>query len=757
MEEIYHLLIDIQNLNELFKNDKTQIINALQNAQIGQAIGKKDFKDLEEKVEQIYQLLRFFLLFVDFNIYFLNQTEINKSHSCKFISKNIRDIINLVQINNILYIMLIKIIRLTHFNYKQIMKITKLSVIVYTINIVMTISYQKIYTFLNQGPKTKENAKIKLKMIKLNTYMLFLLCLANQQEQWDTIYQSFQDEYTMDASGWIVSSNFNGILFSACIGIRLFGGFNVFGTNAIISKQFSLPPHYQIKVTLEFWKIDGWDDEFVYTIVDDTLWQKNYQWWEGIALCGRGGGWNEIVENVTVTMNHNSESLVFAMTSNLNEPPYYESWGIRDFTQSIVRCPSGCLYCSEKDYNNCYQRIGILSLWHEQIELDGWMKNDKIQPATSKCISFDLVGGYLNLAPGDKLEKIIQNLSPHYTMQINFQFWIIDTRWYYNEYFQLFVDDQLFNQTDNRSANLYSTCGSTIELKLYLILNLNGITARAYWGIRAFNIYIAKCCKGCDQCIGPLKTDCILCSSDWVFYKNICTNTPPMPLSQISISQIKDSESDLRVPIEIDLLEVDQQINTQGNFTLSVKNIYKFLTVQVYLKCLPKTRIKSQFQNRLQDSNQYSFFKSCQQTFNAVIYNLKYEQRIITEQEIIVNTSDKQCVIYQVIKVVDELPFFIKILEIIIEDFLIYIIYDIFYSKHQMYYIFFDLFNNVRYLRGQMAFFNQYLLHFLKNPLFCIKLTHLYVFFFRGYLQNYQPYLEYPETKQKICKYFQYN
>ncbi|CAK93036.1 unnamed protein product (macronuclear) [Paramecium tetraurelia] len=363
-------------------------------------------------------------------------------------------------------------------------------------------------------------------------------------------------------------------------------------------------------------------------------------------------------------------------------------WGLRDFTLAIVRCPSGCLYCSDNDYNNCYYWIGFLSLWQESIELEGWMKNDNIQPATYKCVRFELVGGYLNLASNDKLYKIFQNLSPHYKIQINFQLWIIDTRQFQGEYFQfqLFIDDQIYNQTVFSDIDFYSICGGSNGLeniynivvslphtsqscKLTMRTSPNAAT-NAYWGIRAFNIYLAKCCKGCDECFGPLKTECTVCSSEWVLYKNLCTNSPPMLLSQISTSQIKDLQSDDRIPIEINLLEVDQQINTQGNFTISVKNQYKFLTVQVYIKCLPKTRIKSLFQsNKLQDSYQYSFFLNCQQAFNTVIYNVKYEQRIIREQEMIINTSDTQCVIYQVIRVIDELPLFVKILEIIIEDF----------------------------------------------------------------------------------------
>ncbi|CAK93051.1 unnamed protein product (macronuclear) [Paramecium tetraurelia] len=545
-----------------------------------------------------------------------------------------------------------------------------------------------------------------------NIFIFITLCLAKTQEQWDIVYQSFQDLNSMDESGWTVSNNYNGLLFTTCNGSRLFGGFNAFGYSTIVSKHFSLPPHYKINFTFEFWKIDFCQIDQVYFFLDyeeywtnyPQLWsdpkysqwlndrnnysqwlndRNNYsQWQEEYELCKSksGSGWYEETEILTGIFKHDSESLIFIIYSYVKG-----GWGFRDFTLSIVRCSSGCLYCSDNDYNNCYQWVGILSLRHESIDLDGWMQNDNIQPATSKCLNFDLLGGQPNLALNDRLEKIIQNLSPHYKIQINFQSWLFNYHWDYNFYFQQLVDDQIYYQTKFLLATFDFLCGpynnsgsiSNIAVtqphsssQCNISMRFTVSDSNGYWGIRAFNIYLAKCQNGCDECVGPLKTEFTVCSSGLVLYNNICTNSPPMLLSQISTSQIKDLQSDDRIPIEINLLEVDQQINTQGNFTLSVKNQYKFLTIQVYVRCHPKTRINSLFQsNKYQDSYQYSFFLNCQQAFNTVNYNLKYEQRIIKEQEMIINTSDTQCVIYQVIRVIDELPLFVKILEIIIEDF----------------------------------------------------------------------------------------
>lgn len=36
--------------------------------------------------------------------------------------------------------------------------------------------------------------------------------------------------------GWVVSNNLNGNLFTICNGFTLFGGYNTFGKNSIVSK-----------------------------------------------------------------------------------------------------------------------------------------------------------------------------------------------------------------------------------------------------------------------------------------------------------------------------------------------------------------------------------------------------------------------------------------------------------------------------------------------------------------------------------------
>ena len=57
--------------------------------------------------------------------------------------------------------------------------------------------------------------------------------------------------------------------------------------------------------------------------------------------------WNDVVDVIDVTFDHNQPTLIIIMSSTLNEKADNESWGIRDFELSIVKCPAGCSVCNK--------------------------------------------------------------------------------------------------------------------------------------------------------------------------------------------------------------------------------------------------------------------------------------------------------------------------------------------------------------------------------------------------------------------------
>jgi hypothetical protein len=75
---------------------------------------------------------------------------------------------------------------------------------------------------------------------------------------------------TSNSEGWTVTGAKS--QSSSCSGVALFGGFNVFGTGAAITKVIgNIPIHNALRLRLQFWKIDSWDNEFARIYVDGVL------------------------------------------------------------------------------------------------------------------------------------------------------------------------------------------------------------------------------------------------------------------------------------------------------------------------------------------------------------------------------------------------------------------------------------------------------------------------------------------------------
>ncbi|CAD8168402.1 unnamed protein product [Paramecium octaurelia] len=132
-------------------------------------------------------------------------------------------------------------------------------------------------------------------------------------------------------------------------------------------------------------------------------------------------------------MNHNSESLMLILFSYYTISLYQRAVGDLEI-----------LLCQFQDVLRVAM-IFIIVIIGEVLSHRGmnqWVgENDNTQPAIYICVSFDLVGGLPNLAPADKLEKTIENLTPQNKIQVNLQIWKIDSQ--NNENFQLLVDDQI--------------------------------------------------------------------------------------------------------------------------------------------------------------------------------------------------------------------------------------------------------------------------------------------------------------------------
>ena len=97
----------------------------------------------------------------------------------------------------------------------------------------------------------------------------------------------------------------------------------------------NLPLHNAMRLRLQFWKIDSWDNEFAKIIVDGIeVWSRQFIYYQGFpgSICGQNyNEWNENIVDIDVTFNHIDSAAKVTITTTLDQAADDESWGVRDF------------------------------------------------------------------------------------------------------------------------------------------------------------------------------------------------------------------------------------------------------------------------------------------------------------------------------------------------------------------------------------------------------------------------------------------
>ncbi|CAD8146564.1 unnamed protein product [Paramecium octaurelia] len=166
-----------------------------------------------------------------------------------------------------------------------------------------------------------------------------------------SIFNSYED--------WIIN-NGRGSTFSTCNSQTIFGGFNNFGVDTSVTRFFgNLDSHYEMKIEMEFWRIDRWGFDQLKIIVDDDLqFQKTYRTMGSTPdYCG-GGGYDDQYELISLRFPHKRKTAWVYIYVSYNTD-FNQSWGFRTFKMSIEQCPQGCGMCSSNDYPQCLR-------WHYQ-------------------------------------------------------------------------------------------------------------------------------------------------------------------------------------------------------------------------------------------------------------------------------------------------------------------------------------------------------------------------------------------------------
>ncbi|CAD8178192.1 unnamed protein product [Paramecium pentaurelia] len=486
--------------------------------------------------------------------------------------------------------------------------------------------------------------------MKLNFYLGFLhLFFAISQTTLSTIYTLLPG---LDkTASWFIN-DFYGCQISNCKEYDIFGEFGVFGETKLPSLNLKLLRHYSLRISFKFWKIDYWNvDPFYLTEDNDEQTSQLFEG-QGSNFCGSGGSQNKELP-VPLIVTTEPQSLVFQMTSNLDEDTYYESYGFRDFIIEILECPEGFLFC--QDYISDWKILNnIASYWLNSISSEGWLIDNNQQFSSS---------GSNILHQGQIMKKFIQNVPKHFKIKIILKLWVMGVKQNLNFIFKIDEQVQFINinalsqqnigcvnsQLVNINNITINNDHSSPEIRLEMYTENNQPQSR-FWVVQSFDLYVAQCSIGCEDCNGGLETQCNNCFKKWGFLDGKCIPAPPLEYTNIRIYQSQGLKANFINSFQLYIEELDQTITEIGQKKLIIDKSITFCSFLISVECQEKIKIESLFRNCNQcDNAQISFSNYCLHESNIINFSVIFADTIQSEKELIINISQTKLEILQVI------------------------------------------------------------------------------------------------------------
>ncbi|KAL4508005.1 hypothetical protein ABPG72_021378 [Tetrahymena utriculariae] len=185
----------------------------------------------------------------------------------------------------------------------------------------------------------------------MNFLVLILLHIKFLTGTWLISQQNLLPGFS-GTDGWSISGSYCGSNRSDCAGRIILGGYGCFGVGATATQTFLIAHHWQVNVQIKFWMLDSWDYESLVVDLGDLHISQLRQLSSGYQICG--AFWNDEIRDVSVTkQNHYERNIQVVFSSNLDQDPTDESWGITDFTISVEPCNPTCNRCQGQDAFLC--------------------------------------------------------------------------------------------------------------------------------------------------------------------------------------------------------------------------------------------------------------------------------------------------------------------------------------------------------------------------------------------------------------------
>ena len=123
----------------------------------------------------------------------------------------------------------------------------------------------------------------------------------------------------------------------------MLGGYGIFGSGTYVQKTFDLsgaPAYSEVRVQLNFVKIDTWDGESAYLRLNgEVVWSRSFVGSGDSEQCG-GGSKEQVVSVDAVLHGTSAPSVTVRVDTDLDEGATNEAWGIQDVRVSVSLAPS---------------------------------------------------------------------------------------------------------------------------------------------------------------------------------------------------------------------------------------------------------------------------------------------------------------------------------------------------------------------------------------------------------------------------------
>ncbi|CAD8139608.1 unnamed protein product [Paramecium octaurelia] len=488
--------------------------------------------------------------------------------------------------------------------------------------------------------------------------LFFILKIVVAQADWENIYTAFVNDNMTEQESWVVTGARSEDHIASCAGLKIIGGYIAFGSGTAVQRLFSLPPHYKLRIKVNFWKLGCWDNEVQYIIIDDIVWKQTFNCSQGFSQCGTS--YQDYLCQVDIIITHNSETLVLLMKSSL-DGWQDESWGFNNFTLDILKCIPDCLLCNQNSSDICQPKMDTTLIQIYKPNVDIWLLSNNLPVLTTICLDkISLIGGFQILGRSDLLKTKI-NLDPHYQFEIKFKIWLIDISSISNS-FNIVIDGIIHPFTIIPASSI-SFCASSQQESVYnvdfiyshqnlqveiQIAPTSLIGSNPFWAIFDFNLYVFRCSSHCIKCSGYLKTQCEICAEDWFLDNGECNRIQnPLQITKIQFRQIVQTSISLSIPIQFQFQEIE--ISQLSGFFYREQNKFQ---LDVQIQCNHNGLVKTEMHvcHSCQSQSIYAQTFQCQESIQKFIkLSIQFQKQNITnEEQYLISTSTTQFLLQQI-------------------------------------------------------------------------------------------------------------